>query len=49
VTVLDVDLTDHELYRQGFPHEVFTDLREQGAVLHHPKTPLARTPDGVEF
>jgi cytochrome P450 len=49
VTVLDVDLTDHELYRQGFPHDVFTDLRGRGAVLHHPKTPLERTPDGVEF
>ena len=47
--VLDVDLTDHELYRQGFPHDVFTDLRARGAVLHHPKTPLQRTPDGVEF
>jgi cholest-4-en-3-one 26-monooxygenase len=47
--VLDVDLTDRELYRQGFPHEVFTDLRARGAVLHHPKTPLDRTPEGVEF
>jgi len=49
VTAVDVDLTDHELYRRGFPHEVFTELRERGAVLHHPRTPLERTPGGVEF
>jgi cytochrome P450 len=49
VTVLDVDLTDHELYRQGFPHDVFTELRARGAVLQHPKTRLERAPDGVEF
>jgi len=49
VPVLDVDLTDHELYRHGFPHELFADLRARGAVLHHPRTPLARTPEGVEF
>jgi cytochrome P450 len=49
MTVLDVDLTDHELYRHGFPHDLFTDLRARGAVLHHPRTPLARTPEGVEF
>src|SRR5262245_16466593 len=49
MSVLDVDLTDHELYRHGFPHDVFTELRERGAVLQHPRTPLERTPDGVEF
>ncbi len=47
--MLDVDLTEHELYRQGFPHDVFTDLRARGAVLHHPRTPVPRTPEGVEF
>jgi cytochrome P450 len=49
VTAVDVDLTQHELYRQGFPHELFTDLRAQGAVLHHPRTVLERSPEGVEF
>ena len=34
--LLDVDLTDPELYRQGFPHDLFTELRARGAVLHHP-------------
>ena len=28
---------------------MFTDLRARWAVLHHPKTPLQRTPEGVEF
>jgi cytochrome P450 len=49
MTAVDVDLTDHELYRQGFPHEVFTDLRARGAVLRHPRVALERTPEGVEF
>jgi cytochrome P450 len=49
VTVLDLDLTDHELYRHGFPHDVFTDLRERGAVLRHPRAVLERAPQGVEF
>ena len=26
--VLDIDLTDRNLYANGFPHEVFTDLRD---------------------
>jgi cytochrome P450 len=29
---LEVDLTDAELYRRGFPHEVFTDLRRHEPV-----------------
>jgi cytochrome P450 len=33
---VDVDLTDQELYRTGFPHELFADLRRRGAVLWHP-------------
>jgi cytochrome P450 len=34
----DIDLTPSELYRQGFPHEVFTTLREQAPVWRHPET-----------
>src|SRR5690242_9645821 len=49
MTAVDVDLTDHALYRKGFPHEVFTDLRARGAVLRHPRTTLERSPDGVEL
>jgi cytochrome P450 len=33
---LDVDLTDPQLYINGFPHDVFTELRRQGAVHLHP-------------
>jgi cholest-4-en-3-one 26-monooxygenase len=32
---LDVDLTDPTLYRGGFPHELFTELRARGPVLRH--------------
>ncbi|GFM19077.1 uncharacterized protein PO1_contig-044-1, partial [Mycobacterium sp. PO1] len=34
--VLDVDLTDPQLYRKGFPHDVFTELRARGPVHLHP-------------
>ncbi|BBX16520.1 cytochrome [Mycolicibacterium duvalii] len=33
--LLDVDLTDPQLYTQGFPHDVFTELRHRGAVHRH--------------
>jgi len=32
----DLDLTDDGLYRQGFPHEVFTKLRREAPVHWHP-------------
>ena len=48
-TALDHDLTDTSLYRDGFPHELFTELRAQGAVLRHPRVTLPRSPHGVEF
>lgn len=34
----DIDLTDHQLYRNGFPHELFTLLREEAPVWRHPAT-----------
>ncbi|WP_425005558.1 cytochrome P450 [Mycolicibacterium sp. S3B2] len=34
--ILDVDLTDPQLYRNGFPHDVFTELRARGPVHLHP-------------
>ncbi len=46
---IDVDLTDTELYRHGFPHELFAELRRQGAVLRHPTVPMRRSPDGFGF
>ena len=29
----DIDLTDATLFRQGFPHDVFTTLRRESPVL----------------
>ncbi|MBG6245194.1 hypothetical protein CS369_11210 [Candidatus Symbiopectobacterium sp. 'North America'] len=43
----DVDLTDLTLFSQGFPHSVFTQLRQSGGTLYHPVTPL--TPDNEGF
>ena len=47
--VLDVDLTRHDLYRDGFPHQLFRELREEHPVWRHPRTELTRSPDGIEF
>lgn len=33
-----VDLTQHETFRQGFPHELFSVLREEAPVWRHPDT-----------
>ncbi len=42
-----VDLTDLDLFADGFPHDVFTALRAEGPVLWHP--PTDHTPDGDGF
>jgi len=34
-----IDLTRHELYRHGFPHELFSALRAEAPVWRHPDTP----------
>jgi cytochrome P450 len=47
--LLQVDLTDPELYRNGFPHELFVGLRGHGAVLRHPEARVPNAPDGIEF
>jgi cytochrome P450 len=47
--VLDTDLTVHSLYRSGFPHELFRELRNEHAVWRHPRATLQRAPDGMEF
>lgn len=47
VALGEVDLTDTELFRRGFPHEVFTLLREQAPVWRHPAGPVERF--GGEF
>ena len=39
-SVLDtIDLTDPELYRYGFPHDLFCVLREEAPVWWHPAMP----------
>ena len=35
----EIDLTQSSLYRQGFPHDVFTTLRREAPVWRHPETP----------
>jgi cytochrome P450 len=47
--LLDVDLTDHRLYRSGVPLELFRALREQHPVWRHPAAATTRSPDGVAF
>jgi cytochrome P450 len=47
--VLDLDLTVHDLYRGGFPHALFQQLRDDHPVWRHPRATLARSPDGIEF
>jgi cytochrome P450 len=37
-----LDLTDYELYRNGFPHEAFTMLRRTAPVWRHPESPVTR-------
>jgi cytochrome P450 len=41
------DLTDLDVFEQGFPHEIFTQLRRDAPVYWHAPTP--HTPDGDGF
>ena len=45
----DIDLTDSGLYRNGFPHDVFTTLRERAPVWRHPETPGFEQTGGEGF
>jgi cytochrome P450 len=47
--LLGVDLTRHELYRNGFPHELFRELRDEHPVWRHPRAELTRCREGIEF
>ncbi len=49
MAAVDIDLTDRELYRDGFPHDLFTRLRDDGAVLRHPTVRLPRARREVDF
>ncbi len=44
---MDVDLTDLDLFADGFPHALFADLRREAPVRWHPAT--EHTPDSVGF
>jgi cytochrome P450 len=43
----DIDLTDLDLFVDGFPHETFTMLRRDAPLWWHP--PTQHTPGGVGF
>jgi cytochrome P450 len=45
----EIDLTRSELYRSGFPHDVFSALREQAPVWRHPETPGFESTGGEGF
>jgi cholest-4-en-3-one 26-monooxygenase len=45
----EIDLTDSELYRAGFPHEVFSVLREEAPVWRHPETDGLADTGGESF
>jgi cytochrome P450 len=45
----EIDLSDYALYRDGFPHAVFTTLRRDAPVWRHPDTPILRAGDAGPF
>ncbi|WP_406813411.1 cytochrome P450 [Mycobacterium sp. M23085] len=47
--VLELDLTDTDLYRNGFPHEVFSELRRRGKIFRHPRVRVERFDTEIEF
>ena len=42
ISLETIDLTDYALYRDGFPHDVFTFLRRHAPVWKHPDTDVLR-------
>ena len=46
---LEIDLSDYALYRNGFPHDVFTRLRRDAPVWRHPDTEILRAGDAGPF
>lgn len=47
--MLDVDLTGYDIYRDGFPHELFASLRDESPVWMHPTAATRRSPGGIDF
>lgn len=48
-TVGTIDLLDPELYRDGWPHDLYADLRRSGPVLWHPNVRVPAFGEDVEF
>ena len=48
-SVDDLDLTKYELYRHGFPHEIFTRLRREAPVWRQPASSKDNEIGGQEF
>jgi cytochrome P450 len=46
---LEIDLSDYALYGNGFPHDVFTQLRRDAPVWRHPDTEMLRVGDAGPF
>jgi cytochrome P450 len=49
IKVLNVDLLDPALYRNGMPHELYAELRDTGPVLWHPRTHVPAYGQDIEF
>jgi len=47
--MLEFDLTDSELFVDGFPHELFIELRRRGPVLRHASTTLSQRGETGDF
>ena len=45
----EIDLTESELYRNGFPHDVFSVLRSEAPVWRHPETKGFKETGGEGF
>ena len=45
----EIDLTQRELFRHGFPYDVFETLRQEAPVWWHPQTPGCVDTDGRGF
>jgi cholest-4-en-3-one 26-monooxygenase len=46
VQLSDIDLTDMDRFKQAFPHEWFTFLREEAPVWFHPPTDVPENTEG---
>lgn len=49
ISLDEIDLTDSELYRGGFPHDVFSVLRDQAPVWRQPETSDLSQTGGESF